>query len=126
MRMDNAVTILGARGSIPASGPKFARYGGATTCVLVRLGGHTLVLDAGSGLLNLPGPAECEILPEKPQPLPLLISHPHIDHLLGLPMCPYCLKPGGAVDVYMRERMGLGGRAALDARGRGGTRPPLP
>ena len=112
--MDNAVTILGARGSIPVSGPQFARYGGATTCVLVRLGGHTVVLDAGSGLMNLPGPKQCGFLPEHPEPLPLLISHPHIDHLLGLPLCPYCLKPGGAVDVYMAGRMERGGKELLD------------
>ena len=107
------VTILGTRGSLPVSGPGYARYGGATTCVLARLGDHTIVLDAGSGLLNLPGPDRCDYLPAQPQPLPILITHPHIDHLLGLPLCPYCLKPGGAVDIYLKERMGMSGQEML-------------
>ena len=48
------VTILGCRGSIPVSGKKFARYGGASLCVLVRAGDAIAVLDAGTGILNLP------------------------------------------------------------------------
>ena len=111
---EDAVTILGARGSLPVNGADYIRYGGSTTCILVRLGDRTVVLDAGSGLLNLPGPTECSFLPEKPEPLPILITHPHIDHLLGLPLCPYCLKPGGAVDIYVKTRMGMGGQEMVD------------
>ena len=48
------VRIWGARGSIPAPGPKTARYGGNTSCVQVTLSdGSVLVLDGGSGI---PGP----------------------------------------------------------------------
>ena len=36
------------------SGGGFLKYGGATTCVLVRLAGQAAVLDAGTGLLDLP------------------------------------------------------------------------
>ena len=108
------VTILGVRGSLPVSGPDYVRYGGATICAVARMGECTIVLDAGSGLLNLPGPDRCTFLPEKPQPLPILVTHPHLDHLLGLPLCPHCLKPGGAVDIYMKERMGMNGEEMLE------------
>ena len=47
MSQGASVMILGTRGSVPVSGGDFLRYGGATTCVLVRLAGQVIVLDAG-------------------------------------------------------------------------------
>ena len=98
----SSVTILGARGSIPVSGPDFLQYGGATTCVLVRLAGQPVVLDAGTGLLSLP-----PLLGEDERHLPVLLSHPHADHLLGLPMCPLTLLPDYQRDLYVAPRGGL-------------------
>ena len=45
-----AVKLLGARGTLPVHGPEFALFGGGTSSVLVRAGGATIVLDAGTGL----------------------------------------------------------------------------
>jgi len=78
--MEDHVRLLGVRGSVPVSGEAFARYGGATLCVLVQLAGRTVLLDAGTGLLRLPDDALTA------RELPLLLSHAHIDHLLGLPL----------------------------------------
>ena len=52
MRID----VLGCRGSTLAPGPRFARYGGETSCVAVSAddGGPTLLLDGGTGLRHLP------------------------------------------------------------------------
>ena len=86
--MKQTAVILGARGSVPVSGEKFMRYGGSTTCVFLRLAGQPVVLDAGTGLLSLP-----DVLRENEREIPLLLSHPHADHLLGLPMCPAALDP---------------------------------
>ncbi len=91
---EHFVQILGTRGSVPVSGPDFARYGGATTCVLVRLDGRFLVLDAGTGILNLP-----EDVLAQPA-LSLLLTHPHLDHLAGLPACPYLYQGGAQLTVY--------------------------
>lgn len=106
--MTDSVHILGARGSIPVSGPQFSRYGGATTCVLVRLGGQYILLDGGTGLLSLPEEALCQ--PE----LPLLLSHPHADHMLGLALCPYLFRPDAVLAVYAAERDGLGPREQME------------
>lgn len=81
--MSNKVTILGTRGSVPVSGPEFVKYGGATTCVVVTLGGQSVVLDAGTGILKLPR----AVSPET-ECLPLIITHSHVDHMLGLPCVP--------------------------------------
>lgn len=100
--MTDTVTMLGVRGSIPQSGADYIRYGGSTVCVLVRLAGETLVLDAGSGMTKLPA----FLRPEETQ-LSLLLSHPHLDHLLGFLMCPICVNPDYTLRVYGAVREGL-------------------
>ena len=48
------VKVWGARGSVPAPGPKMNRYGGNTSCVQVTLSsGEDLILDAGTGIRTL-------------------------------------------------------------------------
>lgn len=114
--MKETVVILGARGSMPMSGEQFIRYGGATTCVFLRLAGQSVVLDAGTGLLGLP-----DMLREDELEIPLLLSHPHIDHLLGLPMCPLVFDPSRRFEIYAASRDGLDAKAQL----RGLMSPPL-
>ncbi|MBQ3372307.1 MAG: MBL fold metallo-hydrolase [Oscillospiraceae bacterium] len=106
--MDNAITILGARGSVPVSGPAFSRYGGATTCIFVKLAGQLLVLDAGTGIMNLP--EEALSVSE----LPLILTHAHLDHLIGLPMCPYLFRRELHMMVFSQPRAGLTGKEFLD------------
>ena len=95
------VTILGTRGSVPVSDPAFARYGGGTTCVLVHLSGTDIVLDAGTGILRLP--AEVLARPE----LSLLLTHAHLDHMIGFSMCPYMMRSGNTLDIYAAKQNGL-------------------
>lgn len=105
--MKQVVSILGARGSVPVSGKQYSRYGGATTCVLFESDGRFVVLDAGTGLLSLPENAM------RQRRLPLLLTHPHADHLLGLPMCPCVMNPSAQLDVYAVPRDGLDARQQL-------------
>ena len=70
--------VLGCRGSMPISGPAFTRYGGATSSYLYMTDKEAIIIDAGTGILNLPDLGSRRIS--------LLISHSHIDHILGLPM----------------------------------------
>ena len=104
---DNTVTILGARGSMSVSGAEYLRYGGATTCVLVRLSGQWALIDAGTGLMNPPPD-----LLDAPS-LPLLLTHAHADHLLGLPLCPYVMRRGARLEVYAARRGGLDAEAQI-------------
>ncbi len=71
------LTVLGCRGSLPVSGPDFARYGGGTSSYLYMTDKEAIFLDAGTGILNLPDVGERRVS--------LLITHSHIDHILGLP-----------------------------------------
>jgi phosphoribosyl 1,2-cyclic phosphodiesterase len=74
--------ICGTRGSTPAPGAAFVRYGGQTSCIAIAHddGDPTLVLDAGTGLRNL-----TRYMDNRPFQGTILIGHLHWDHTHGLP-----------------------------------------
>lgn len=72
-------TLFGVRGSIPTPDSDKLRYGGNTACVYVELEGGQLILDAGTGIRNL-GNA----IYGRPGPVHILLSHLHLDHIMGL------------------------------------------
>lgn len=74
------ITFWGVRGSTPAPGAAFARYGGHTTCVSVAVEDRVLVLDAGTGLRPLG-----RSLAGTGAEVFVLLTHLHADHLLGFP-----------------------------------------
>jgi phosphoribosyl 1,2-cyclic phosphodiesterase len=76
------VTFWGVRGTFPAVGAEYARYGGDTMCVEVECGETRLILDAGTGLRAL-GAA----LNKNSSPIVshIVLSHLHLDHVMGLP-----------------------------------------
>lgn len=92
------VTILGVRGSIPTDGADFLEYGGATSCILVQTKEQVIFLDAGSGLLAAPDVGNAEVS--------ILLTHSHIDHILGLPLSPLLLSDRN-IDLYCEARDGL-------------------
>jgi phosphoribosyl 1,2-cyclic phosphodiesterase len=74
--------FCGTRGSTPAPGAEFVRYGGNTACVAISsdTGGPTLVLDGGTGLRRL-----ARHLGGAPFRGTILLGHLHWDHTQGLP-----------------------------------------
>src|SRR3954470_5014927 len=90
------VTVWGARGSIPAPGPETTRYGGNTSCVQVTLDdGSSFVLDAGTGIRSL-GLA----LDGAAQPLNILLTHLHLDHIQGLMFFAPMFNPRSEIVVW--------------------------
>jgi phosphoribosyl 1,2-cyclic phosphodiesterase len=79
------VSFCGTRGSTPAPGPEYVRFGGHTSCVALS---HdepqrvrpVLLLDAGTGLRRL-----TRFLGDGPFRGTVLLSHLHWDHVQGLP-----------------------------------------
>ena len=75
------VTFYGVRGSIAAPGPRTIKYGGNTSCVHVRLNdGNNIIFDAGTGIRELG-----IRMVQNDEPLLLLLSHGHWDHIQGYP-----------------------------------------
>jgi phosphoribosyl 1,2-cyclic phosphodiesterase len=77
------VHLCGVRGSTPAPGADFLRYGGHTSCLALAHDGEQtprLVLDAGTGLR-----AVSPLLGGDAFAGTLLLTHLHWDHVQGLP-----------------------------------------
>jgi phosphoribosyl 1,2-cyclic phosphodiesterase len=76
------IKFWGVRGSYPTPGAGTVKYGGNTACVEINAGGHTIILDAGTGII----PLGRELAKQKrPLELLLLFSHLHHDHTQGFP-----------------------------------------
>ena len=100
------ITVLGARGSIPVEGEDVIAFGGATSCILVETETEAILIDAGTGILNASELAEKHIS--------ILLTHPHLDHILGLPFFPYLTQKNKRIDFYAKTYQGLHPRELLD------------
>lgn len=87
---DFRVKFRGVRGSYPIAKKNFLTYGGNTSCVEVNVGGHLLILDAGTGLIDLGNELIEKYIASgvsteerKPVNATVLISHIHQDHIQG-------------------------------------------
>jgi phosphoribosyl 1,2-cyclic phosphodiesterase len=96
------VTFCGVRGSTPAPGPDFVRYGGHTSCVAVAPDGGrpSLLLDGGTGLMRV-----TEMLGATPFDGTLLLGHLHWDHTHGIPFFKSGTAHGSRVDVLLPEQL---------------------
>ncbi|GAA0856081.1 MBL fold metallo-hydrolase [Aliiglaciecola litoralis] len=84
------LTFYGVRGSTPAPGPEFIKYGGNTACVHLQLNdGTDIILDAGTGIKKLG-----QELIKKQSDVHLLLSHNHWDHIQGFPFFAPIYQPG--------------------------------
>ncbi|MCR5739887.1 MAG: MBL fold metallo-hydrolase [Lachnospiraceae bacterium] len=88
------LTILGARGSVPVEGKEYLEFGGSTSCILAETDDHAIYLDAGSGIVKTPDIGDKSVS--------VLLSHPHIDHMLGMPFFPYLACKDRRIDFYAR------------------------
>jgi phosphoribosyl 1,2-cyclic phosphodiesterase len=98
------IHICGARGSTPAPGAEFVRYGGHTSCVAVTADGDvapTLILDAGTGIRSVTG-----LLSGQPYSGHILLSHLHWDHVHGLPFFRAGDTPGARVTLLLPAQPG--------------------
>ena len=93
---DFFVRFRGVRGTVACPGSDYARYGGNTSCLEVRCGGHLFILDAGTGIralgaeLDAAGPVDTDIL----------LTHTHIDHIAGMPFFAPLFKPGNRLRIH--------------------------
>ena len=86
------IKFRGVRGSYPVADANYLKYGGNTSCVEINVGGHLIILDAGTGLINLGSELMMKyiesgstITERTPVNATIFISHIHQDHILGIP-----------------------------------------
>ncbi len=96
------IHFCGVRGSTPAAGIEFVRYGGHTACLALAhdgAGAPTLVLDAGAGLVLV-----SRLLAGAPFVGTIMLSHLHWDHVLGLPFFAAADRPDAYTRVLVPEQ----------------------
>jgi ribonuclease BN (tRNA processing enzyme) len=85
----------GTRGSLPSPRPGTARYGGNTSCVELRAAdGSVVILDAGSGIQRLSD------FGAGGRRIDVLLSHLHMDHILGLGFFAALFQPDLEVHIW--------------------------
>jgi phosphoribosyl 1,2-cyclic phosphodiesterase len=115
------VTFLGVRGSTPAPGEEFVRYGGHTSCVAIAHDGAapTLLLDAGTGIRRVSA-----LLSGEPFRGSVLLTHLHWDHVHGLPFCDATDRDDARVTLFVPDQ--LDGSDPLEMLSRGMSPPHFP
>ncbi|MEO8710792.1 MAG: MBL fold metallo-hydrolase [Parafilimonas sp.] len=88
------VNLWGVRGSIQTSGPETKNYGSRTSCVMVSEDDNVLILDAGSGIQQF----NSNDYPNKR--VDVLLTHLHMDHILGLGFFSPFFDPGKEVHLW--------------------------
>lgn len=115
------VTFLGVRGSTPAPGEKFVRYGGHTSCVAIAHDGEapSLLLDAGTGIRRT-----SSLMNGEPFRGSILLTHLHWDHVHGLPFCDASDRTDSRVTLFVPDQ--LDGSVPLEVLSRGMSPPHFP
>lgn len=102
MKQTWKITVWGVRGSFPVPDRKYMGYGGNTSCISVDCGGRFLILDAGSGLIELGN----RLSARGQKRADILLSHLHLDHCLGLFGFRLFHDPEAEVHLYGRSHDG--------------------
>jgi phosphoribosyl 1,2-cyclic phosphodiesterase len=107
------INLCGTRGSTPAPGRDFVRYGGHTSCLAVTADGAVvpeLLLDAGTGIRQVTG-----LLAGGPFRGIIALTHLHWDHVQGLPFFAAGDRHDARVSLLLPEPFeGTGAEAALE------------
>jgi ribonuclease BN (tRNA processing enzyme) len=96
------VHLCGVRGSTPAPGIEFVRYGGHTSCVALAhddASVPSLILDAGAGVQRV-----SRLLEGAPFDGTILLTHLHWDHVVGLPFFAAADNLDARVQVLLPEQ----------------------
>lgn len=98
LRDEVTVTFWGTRGSIARPGEDTLKFGGNTPCVSVELTDDRLfIFDAGTGIVNL---GRTLVGAKKHYKFNLFVSHPHWDHIQGLPFFQPLYQQGNEMVIH--------------------------
>jgi len=78
------------------------QYGGNSSCTVLDIDGHIVVLDCGSGLFKFYMDNTERF--KSAFKLDILLSHLHLDHIIGFSMFPPVLSPDSDIRIFTRSR----------------------
>lgn len=91
------LTFGGVRGTNPVAQPEFMRYGGETSSFLIQgQGGEQILVDAGTGVRELGRLLQSSTAPKR---VLMLMTHYHLDHVVGLPSLGLIYSPDWTVEI---------------------------
>ena len=87
------------------SGKTHTQYGGNSSCTALDIDGHIVVMDCGSGLLSFYEEYKDRFL--SGFKIDILLSHLHLDHIIGFSMFPPVFSPDSDIRIFTRSRNDL-------------------
>src|SRR6266498_2480685 len=95
------VKFWGVRGSYPTPGAETVKYGGNTASVEIHIGGRTIILDAGTGIIPLGRElARRAAIQKRALEVVLMFSHLHHDHTQGFPFFVPAYLPNTKLHIF--------------------------
>ncbi len=95
------VKFWGVRGSHAVPGAQTVFYGGNTSCIEVQAGHWTMILDAGTGIIQLGKDLlQRSRSAESPANLAIFFSHLHHDHTQGFPFFAPAYQPSWRLHLF--------------------------
>ena len=103
------VKFWGTRGSYPQSSSEINFFGGKTSCISIDCGETLIVMDAGSGLIDLGN----YLLHSSYKDIHILLLHTHHDHILGIPFFQPLWQQHSKINFYCATAQDYGGIEAV-------------
>lgn len=102
-KTDLKLKIYGVRGSYPPTNGDITRFGVNTTSLRLDVGKHLIIIDAGTGIINLGADLISEMQAGKTSQniskAHLFFTHTHLDHLMGFPYFSLLYIPGSELHI---------------------------
>lgn len=92
------LVFYGVRGSRPVADKKVGKYGGNTASILIEKENKIIILDAGTGIINI----GYYLKENKPRikDIYIFLTHFHFDHILGLPFFEPFFSKEYTINIY--------------------------
>jgi len=101
--------FYGSRGSTPWFSKKNIKYGSNTSCLRIDTGKNIIIIDCGSGLIQfaadmIESNAWNKNSENHPQSVDILISHLHLDHIIGLAVFQPVWEKNNNIRIFTKSR----------------------
>ncbi len=103
------LAFWGVRGSIAVPGAGTLKFGGNTSCIEVKCGNARFIVDAGTGISPLGQSRGWQ----GDEPIHLLLTHLHHDHIIGLPFFRPIFQKGRDINIWCGNLDGATAEAAM-------------